>query len=81
MNVRNEQGAEIAHTCTCTDPTVACPSCLARRDRNGWPKDWQGRMRDGWHDLMRPGDDCGGDYTVVVTREGVEFKGRLGVTR
>ena len=27
------------------------------------------------------GTDSGGDYTVVVTREGVEFKGRLGVTR
>ena len=39
-----EHTDETAHTCTCTDPAVACPSCLAQRDRNGWPKDWQKRM-------------------------------------
>ena len=30
--------------CTCTDPAVACPACLRKRDRQGWPKDWQSRM-------------------------------------
>ena len=30
--------------CTCTDPAVACPSCLRKRDRHGWPKDWQSRV-------------------------------------
>lgn len=45
-----EHAGEKAHTCTCTDPAVVCPSCLARRDRNGWPKDWRERMR---------GEDCG----------------------
>jgi hypothetical protein len=30
--------------CTCTDPAVACPACLAKRDRNGWPTDWRQRM-------------------------------------
>lgn len=27
------------------------------------------------------GTDSGGDYAAVVTREGVEFKGRLGAVR
>ena len=27
--------------CTCTDPAVACPACLRKRDRQGWPKDWR----------------------------------------
>lgn len=31
--------------CTCMDPAVACPACLARRDANGWPKSWRERMR------------------------------------
>lgn len=30
--------------CTCTNPAVACSTCLANRDRNGWPKNWQERM-------------------------------------
>lgn len=37
---------EITHAaCTCNDPGVACPACLARRDRHGFPTDWQERMR------------------------------------
>ncbi|TAJ21799.1 MAG: hypothetical protein EPO65_00430 [Dehalococcoidia bacterium] len=42
----------IEQVCTCTDPAVACPACLARRDRHGWPTDWQERMQEddgGWH--------------------------------
>lgn len=31
--------------CTCMDPAVACPACLASRDANGWPKSWRERMR------------------------------------
>lgn len=50
-------------TCTCTDPHVACPSCLARRDRTGWPK--------GWQDLMRPGEDCGGTPDWCLAPNGV----------
>ena len=72
MGVVSELSVETAHTCTCTDPAVACPSCLAWRDRNGWPKDWQERMRDGWHDLMRPGDDCGGTPDWCLAPNGVE---------
>lgn len=30
--------------CTCTNPAVACSTCLANRDRNGWPKNWRERM-------------------------------------
>ena len=72
MSDRIEHTTEIAHTGTSTDPAVPCPSCLARRDRKGWPKDWQGRMRDGWHDLMRPGDDCGGAPDWCLAPNGVE---------
>lgn len=36
--------AVCADVCTCTDPAVACPACLRKRDRHGWPKDWQSRM-------------------------------------
>lgn len=31
-------------SCTCTDPAVACPSCLAKRDMHGFPKAWRERM-------------------------------------
>ena len=68
----SEQQSDETAQCRCVEPTVACPSCLARRDRNGWPKDWQGRMRDGWHDLMRPGDDCGGTPDWCLAPNGVE---------
>lgn len=34
-----------ATACTCTDPALACASCLANRDRNGWPKNWQEALR------------------------------------
>jgi hypothetical protein len=54
---------ETAHTCTCTDPAVACPSCLARRDRNGWPKDWQERMREWLRESFCPG--CGKAGVIV----------------
>lgn len=30
--------------CTCTDPAVACPACLSKRDRHGFPMDWRNRM-------------------------------------
>ena len=43
--------------CACTDPAVACTTCLARRDRNGWPEDWQARMR-GEHCGSKAADWC-----------------------
>lgn len=59
----SEQSSETAHTCTCTDPAVACPSCLALRDGNGWPKDWQERMREWMQESLCPG--CGKAGVVV----------------
>lgn len=58
-----EQFTESDYTCTCTDPAVACPSCLARRDGNGWPKDWQERMREWMQESLCPG--CGKAGVVV----------------
>lgn len=56
-------------TCTCTDPAVACSSCLANRDHNGWPKDWQERMREWMVESHCPGG-CG-KAGVVVGLDGV----------
>lgn len=54
---------EFDYTCTCTDPGVACSSCVANRDRNGWPKDWRERMREWMRESSCPG--CGKAGVVV----------------
>ena len=58
-----ERRTEFDYTCTCTDPGVACSSCVANRDRNGWPKDWRERMREWMRESSCPG--CGKAGVVV----------------
>jgi len=55
--------------CTCTDPAVACPSCLANRDRHGWPKNWQERM--GSKAAVAVVTDSGSGYAIGYADENV----------
>lgn len=69
------QTAETAQVCTCTEPAVACPACLAGRDRYGFPRDWRERMR---REFVCPG--CG-KANVVVGLDSVLLETRPTVRR
>lgn len=71
----SEHTTERAQVCTCTDPAVACPACLAGRDRHGFPRDWR--------ELMRRGSFCSacGKAGVVVGLDSVLIETRPTVRR